>query len=274
MDIHGISAHVLVNGRKVKEYRHNGLTFIEAKEGTEFSIEVKNHLGARVLAIVSIDGLDIIEGKPATAKSKGYIVGANSCETFNGWRVNDNQVGAFKFTTSDKSYATERGVGQNNGVIAIKLIEEKCAPVPQFNNYLPFSTVPKNPNRPHWIPSDPYYVSGVNPLLRGYVDPESCVSDVQKCMSPSDIQWGVSQDSVSTYSFDMGTTWGAAKEEKVTYSTFEYGNEIATLEFFYASRDALKTMGIPLVALREVGALPQAFADQLRYAQPPKNWNK
>ena len=130
MDTYGCSAHVLVNGRKVKEYRHNGLTFVEAKDGTEFSIEIKNHSQARVLAIVSVDGLDVIKGQTATAKSPGFIINAYSSEIVKGWQKSDTDAAAFKFTHKENSYASDKGVGENNGVIAVKFIAEKLQQYP------------------------------------------------------------------------------------------------------------------------------------------------
>jgi hypothetical protein len=287
MDIPGYSSHVLVNGRKVKEYRHNGLTFIEAKDGTEFSIEVKNHYPYRVLAIVSVDGLDVIDGKPATNKSRGYIINGHDSVTINGWRKSDAEVGAFKFVTSDKSYATEKGSGQNNGVIAVKFIAEKPkAYVPKINwpqpqpqqpwDSQPWLPDPKWPSRP-----TPYYrldQTGNAGLLgggtlRGMSAGRTLTADYSTKSAPTASAYACSVDSNVTLenaSFDMGTTWGSVRQDKVTETEFEYGNEIDTHTFYYASREALKAMGIPLISERQVVRLPEAF--QGGYAQPPKNW--
>jgi len=298
MDIHGYSAHILVNGRKVKEYRHKGLTFIEAKDGTEFTVEVKNHTGQRILAIVSVDGLDIIDGKSATSKSRGYIINPHSADTFSGWRRSKEQVASFKFTTKEKSYATEKGEGQNNGVIAIRLIAEKLKPfIPQFVAPAPEPYQwPSQPRTPFLPPSfGDHVISGTSaPTLGGGTTtsnrPRTRVTYSANGLFAGPATRGVQPAQAETFnysvqstslneesvavagaSFDMGTGWGTAKEEKVVETEFEYGVELGTLEFFYASRDALKAMGIPLVTQREVPALPRGFKDA-PYAQPPKDW--
>lgn len=271
MDIFGYSAHVLVNGRKVKEYRHNGLTYIEAKEGTEFSIEVKNHAGQRVLAVVSIDGLDIIEGKPATVDSRGYIVSPYNADTFTGWRKSDTEVGAFQFTQKEKSYATEKGGGQNNGIIAIKLFAEKyTAPVYRHLGGMLGSPAYKSPD-----------FTGCMPMTRGrvtystnsvFTGPDAGSTVVaSSCHDSLGGSKGVSfsEETQAVADFDMGTTWGSKKEDKVKTVEFERGQELTTFEFYYASREALLALGIPLVNQRAI-SLPQGFANS--YAQPPKNW--
>ncbi len=258
MDIHGYSAHILVNGRKVKEYRHDGLTFIEAKNGTEFAVEVKNHLSNRVLAIVSIDGLDVIDGKQATEKSRGYIVNGNNADTFKGWRKSDTEVGAFRFVTSDKSYATEiKGERSSNGVIAIKLLAEKYKhDKVQVSNGC---------HRPRLIYAN----------QRLYVGPSASASS-STSYSTNAVAVAVGNGTITDFAeaegkFDMGTGWGTKLNDSVTTTEFEYGNEIDTLEFYYASREALLAMGIPLVTPRQVPNLPKAF-EGAGYAQPPKNW--
>ena len=259
MDIYGYSASVLINGRKAREYVHNGLTFIEAREGTEFSIEVKNHSTGRILAIVSIDGLDIIEGKPATADSRGYIIAGNHADTFNGWRTSDTEVGAFKFTSSDKSYATSKGVGQNNGVIAIKLFAEKHE-TPQY------ITKSLGGNMGGFL--------GNNAPITGYAGGtlrSRGLSADYSATACSATAYSVSLDNstpVAVASFDMGTTWGSKKEEKVVTKDFKKGSEITTFNFYYASREALIAMGVPLTNSKSV-SLPQGFSS---YATPPANW--
>ncbi len=273
MDIHGYSAHILVNGRKVKEYRHNGLTFIEAKNGTEFAIEVKNHQSNRVLAIVSVDGIDVIDGKPANNKSRGYIVSGSDAQTFHGWRKSDTEVANFQFTPSGNSYATEKGKGQNNGVIAVKLIAEKIVHImaqevpwkfPDSSSSPSFPSSPTFPFHPR-----PYWngISGAKGITYGgsVLRSSEPVAQAMFCST------SLSSDVEEKASFDMGTTWGSKREDRVKTTEFIYGNELGTFEFYYASREALKAMGVPLINERQIPSLPKAFEGST-YAQPPKNW--
>jgi hypothetical protein len=65
MQNNGIEMTVHVNGRSVKEYTHQGMSFIEARDGTNYTIKLKNNLGQRAMAVVSVDGLDVVSGKNA-----------------------------------------------------------------------------------------------------------------------------------------------------------------------------------------------------------------
>ena len=123
----GIDMSVLVNGRKVKEYSHNGLQFIESRHGTNYTIRIKNDNGYRVMAVVSVDGLDVITGKAAEDSNKGYIVDAYSATEVKGYRLTDADSAAFVFTEKGKAYVTQTQEGdkRNSGVLGIRVFEEK-----------------------------------------------------------------------------------------------------------------------------------------------------
>ena len=67
----------------------------------------------------------------------------------------------------------------------------------------------------------------------------------------------------------MGTEWGRREHSTVRNVTFERGCLADTFEIFYASREALIAMGVPITTELAVN-LPQSFPNQ--YAEPPKNW--
>ena len=53
---------VLVNGKTVRQYQHGAATYIEARAGTEYSIKIKNDTYCRKLAVITVDGLNVITG--------------------------------------------------------------------------------------------------------------------------------------------------------------------------------------------------------------------
>lgn len=123
----GIDMSVLVNGRKVKEYGHQGMTFVESRHGTNYTIKIKNDNGYRVMVVVSVDGLDVITGKSAEESNKGYIVDGYSATEVKGYRLTDTDSAAFVFTEKGKSYVTQTQEGdkRNSGVLGIRVFEEK-----------------------------------------------------------------------------------------------------------------------------------------------------
>ena len=95
---------ILVNGKKVREYYHDGKIFIEGKKGSEFTLKFKNNSYQRVLFVPSIDGLSVIDGKEASKNSGGYIVDALRSIEIKGWRTSLDDVASFIFDEKTNSY--------------------------------------------------------------------------------------------------------------------------------------------------------------------------
>ena len=167
-----IELRVLVNGRPVREYTHQGLTFIESRHGSQYVIKVKNDNATRVMVVVSVDGLDVITGKPADKTNKGYIVDAYSSTEIKGYRTSDNESVKFIFVSKDQSYVANAAPGdaRNSGVIGIRVFEEKPEKVKVIEKIVekhhwhnqPVPVWPKYPCDP-WDPWNPWYPTYVQP---------------------------------------------------------------------------------------------------------------
>lgn len=161
-----IDVRVLVNGRPAKEYSHKGLTLIESKHGSNYTIKIKNDNGYRIMAVVSVDGLDVLTGKPAENSKKGYIVDSYSSTVIKGYRLSDKDSAAFVFLKKGKSYSTSvTGDTRNTGVIGVRVFKEKESPVKiveriiETTKYVPqpYPVVPYYP--PYYNPWNPYWVT-------------------------------------------------------------------------------------------------------------------
>ena len=91
------------------EYWHNGSVWIEGREGSKYTIDLINRGTARACFVVSVDGLDVLEGKPAGLDSQGYIVNPGTTVSVPGWRLNDAQAAEFFFSRTKDSYVTQIG---------------------------------------------------------------------------------------------------------------------------------------------------------------------
>src|SRR5215210_6093507 len=58
-----LDVHVLVNGRPLQEYFARGRRYVEALEGAEYEISIRNGLPMRVAVALSVDGLNSIDAK-------------------------------------------------------------------------------------------------------------------------------------------------------------------------------------------------------------------
>lgn len=120
-----VSLDILVHGRPLPTVRHVGKTYLPVpRVGAEYTIRVWNHGPRRVAAIVSVDGLSVINGRAASADGPGYLVAPYSHIVIKGWRRNLDAVAAFRFVDQDKSYAARTGRPENVGVIGLVAIEE------------------------------------------------------------------------------------------------------------------------------------------------------
>jgi hypothetical protein len=282
-DTYGCSARILVNGRKVREYeREDGAIFVESKHGSEYEIELKNHKGTKVLAIVSVDGLDVISGKKATNKSPGYILKPHSSMRVKGFRKDDDTVGAFRFIRKNKSYAKGQGQGGEEGVISVRFFDEKnkqilygngltitgSAPIDHVYWTSPSTGTPieQMPGGTCIGKSDITYSHNVSEQMRccasdssahytslaGYQGKAENMMEMKTCSNP----------------FKTGTTWGTKKYDKVHKRDFERGNMTGEINFYYTTKDGLKQLGVPVVEEKYV-SYPKGFSD---YATPPKGW--
>lgn len=100
--------------------------FVIGEEGRRYSIAVQNHTDARLEIVLSVDGLDVLDGRPASVRKRGYILGPHARLAVDGFRQSTESVAAFRFSPVRESYAAERyGRTRNVGVIGIAVFNER-----------------------------------------------------------------------------------------------------------------------------------------------------
>jgi hypothetical protein len=131
----GSLAHVSVYdrsaGRTLPVYWHSGQAYVVGKPGHEYRITVRNRRGEDLLAVLSVDGVNVITGETAHPLQSGYVVGAGSRLALDGWRKSLSRTAAFYFTELGDSYAARTGRPDDVGVIGVALFRRKAeAPQP------------------------------------------------------------------------------------------------------------------------------------------------
>jgi hypothetical protein len=120
-----VGLEILSGSKPMRTIQHKGKTYLPVpKVGAEYEIRVWNHGPHRIVAIVSVDGLSVMNGQPASESQSGYIVAPNSQIHIQGWRRSLDAVAAFAFVDREKSYASLTGRPENIGVIGLIAIEE------------------------------------------------------------------------------------------------------------------------------------------------------
>ena len=139
------------NGRTLDVYQHRGRFYVLGSVGQRYTIRVTNPTHKRVEALVSVDGLDVIDGKTADLGKRGYVVPAGGELRIDGFRVSTQQVATFRFSSVSNSYAGRKGKARNVGVIGVAIFEERA---PQ--EIIVAEPTPRPRPRPHRRVDKPY----------------------------------------------------------------------------------------------------------------------
>jgi hypothetical protein len=114
-------------GVELTPYLYHGEYWVAGTPGATYAIEIRNHLSERLLAVTSVDGVNVISGTNAAWDQSGYVFDPGESYQITGWRKSDAEVAAFTFTDSPNSYAARTGRPANIGVIGVALFRERPA---------------------------------------------------------------------------------------------------------------------------------------------------
>ncbi|MDO5642315.1 MAG: hypothetical protein Q4G26_08030 [Paracoccus sp. (in: a-proteobacteria)] len=132
-DIHFLDSRVVVevlgeDGRPMTLYRAGHQYRLQGKTGERYEIRVDNRSREDdIIAIVTVDGLNVMTGKPARRWlfDAAMILDAGRSYNFDGFRLNRDEVAAFRFSEPGQSVAVTSGRGSaaNVGVIGVAIYE-------------------------------------------------------------------------------------------------------------------------------------------------------
>ncbi len=113
-------------GVALTQHLQGGAVFIAGQEGERYNIRITNNSPARIEAVVTVDGRDVITGEPGDyRRQRGHVVGPRSSVVIEGFRQSFDHVAAFRFSSVQASYSARQGTPQNVGVIGVAVFYEK-----------------------------------------------------------------------------------------------------------------------------------------------------
>jgi hypothetical protein len=115
-------------GRDLPVSWKDGRAYVVGRPGAEYQVTVRNRRGEEVLAVVSVDGLNVMTGETANPRQSGYVLSPWSRVDVRGWRKSLDEVAAFYFTSLGDSYAARTDRPNNVGVIGVALFRRKPEP--------------------------------------------------------------------------------------------------------------------------------------------------
>jgi hypothetical protein len=118
-------------GRSLPVYWHQGRAYVVGKPGNEYQLSLRSRQGEELLAVLSVDGVNVITGETATAQQSGYVLAPWRPLEVKGWRKDLSRTAAFYFTSLPDSYAARTGRPDNVGAIGVALFRKRLTePVP------------------------------------------------------------------------------------------------------------------------------------------------
>jgi hypothetical protein len=111
-------------------HQKDGRHYVVGTPGREYAIRIRNTTGRRILAVTSVDGVNVITGDTASPDQSGYVIEPWGSVEIAGWRKSLAETAAFFFTEHANSYAARTGRPFDVGVIGVAVFSER---VPRYS---------------------------------------------------------------------------------------------------------------------------------------------
>lgn len=221
-DVDVIERHT---GRTLPVHFYRGEYWVEGTPGVPYAVRVRNATGERLLAVMSVDGVNVLSGETAAITQSGYVFEPGRQSDIAGWRKSNTEIAAFEFTTSPYSYAERTGRPTDVGVIGVAVFHERPVPV----------VVPQPPPWPGYGGRDGRYQEKSG----------SAASGQGKAEMHNDNYQGAPQGRAQAAP-KLGTGHGGREASVVNNTTFERASSapIEVIQIRYDSRENLVSMGV------------------------------
>jgi hypothetical protein len=287
MLINNCEIKVLVKGRPITEFFHNGQFFIEGRGGSNYEIEFRNNNRFRVEVVLSVDGLSVTDGKPAGEQSSGYLVEALSYVKVPGWTLNNEAAAAFAFSASRGGSYVEQTTGSpvNKGVIGALVYKEKHArsePYYAANSMRGRGIAPRAFGLSSSMTASSVNYSGNGAGVSGmacsagssFSDETSAFSAALQQNSAGILRSNIGAINVSQPPVQqtLGTAFGEQTSFHVSKVNFDRGDLLSMMILYYDDIRGLKARGIQMDRVRRQVPNPQAFPGLVTGCKPPEGW--
>ena len=115
------------SGEVLPTYAFKDRFYVQGNAQERYIIRITNPTPNRIEAVVSVDGLDVVDGENGDLRKRGYVVPPYGETRIEGFRTSQADVATFRFSSVVDSYAGKKGKARNVGVIAVALFEEEAA---------------------------------------------------------------------------------------------------------------------------------------------------
>lgn len=237
-------------GRTLPVHWNGGRRYVAGEPGHEYGLRLRNRTGERVLAVVSVDGVNVVTGETASPSQAGYVLEPWQETTITGWRKSLDRVAAFYFTSLPDAYATRTGRAGNVGVIGVATFRERPSAAPGPAE--PFAEAP--PARSLDLPRNRTDGPAAAPPATAEA---ARTADSAVAQGRSERPARADDDAAAPR---LGTGHGRRLDSRVTWTAFERADDApsSVLSFHYDSRRNLVALGV-LPLERHARRLPEPF---------------
>lgn len=249
-------------GGVLPTFQHRGRTYVLGTLGQRYLVRVRNASGRRAEVVVSVDGRDVIDGRPSAWEKRGYLVEPHGEVAIDGYRLNEDAVAAFRFSSVPRSYASRMGDARDVGVIGVAVFPER-------QRYAPPLAIHEPPRRDRAAPEAQSKASPGEPgegaagTAPAGAPPSAALGDSRRAERPG-----------------IGTEFAEEHGSRVQRVSFERASSRpdAVLTLRYDDRQGLLALGIDVDgrgwSSSDDSSLREA-ADPFRrnsFAEPPPGW--
>jgi hypothetical protein len=227
-------------GRALAIYWYEGRRYVIGKPGNEYAIHVRNSGNGRVLAVMSVDGINVITGSTASPQQSGYVLAPFENADIGGWRKSMSRTAAFYFAALPDSYAARTGRPDNVGVIGVAVYRERVLPIAREEMRHRDTARAESAPAPAASPS-----AGAN----------------------------AAADAVAQAAGErLGTGHGRSESSYASYTRFERASDAPaeTIAIYYDSYENLLAQGVPVAPPPLARYRPNPFPDAGRFVPDPR----
>jgi len=243
------------SGATLPTYSHGGKLYVAGTPGHRYGVRIVNRTGARVLTVLSVDGVNAITGENADPNQSGYVLGAYDSTEVDGWRKNMSEIAECNFTNLGDSYAARTGRPNNVGVIGVAVFREK----PHYTWRERDEKIAREAPMPSAADSAGYARKDAAPPPMAAQAPASAGAAAKSAPAETSAN-SMAEARRAKPEESLGTGHGEREYSSATYTTFEressHPSEVDSI--WYDSQRNLVARGV-IPAPRPIAKEPQPF---------------
>ena len=254
-------------GQTLPVHLYRGEYWVAGTPGAAYSVAVTNGSGGRVMAVMSVDGVNVLNGQTASVNQSGYVFNPYQRYEVTGWRKSNQEVATFEFVASPASYAERTGRPANVGVIGVAIFKERLYQPP----------VSVTPPSYRYRGNDGTYQEGKRaPSETGA--PDGTLARPAPSAAQSQPGGGQKHAEASDTRDKLGTGHGEREWSEVLNTSFDRAQSVPneTIRIRYDSPENLIAMGViqPPRPNRPWYRGPDAFPESRGYVPDPPRYSR